>query len=270
MSGSERGGELPGWARPCASGPLGLLLDFDGTLAEIVLEPAAARPRPGALTALRALAAREDVRLGVVSGRALDDLAARLGPVPGAWLAGSHGAELRDPRGRTQVLVQAGPARPALERFLEQARALGGAGLRVEDKGQAVAVHLRGLPDLQAQALSQSLAARARALCADAPVSWLEGKAVLELRAHGASKGAAAEALLERWGAGPWALLAAGDDRTDEELFAAVLARGGTTIKVGPGESRASQRVADPAGFERVLVALAARRAGRGDQSSAR
>lgn len=267
MSGPEQGGGVPGWLDLWASGPLGLLLDFDGTLAEIVLEPAAARPRPGALSAVRALAARDDVRLGVVSGRALDDLAARLGPVPGAWLAGSHGAELRDPRGQTQVLVEAGPARQALGSFLEQARALGGPGLRVEDKGQAVAVHLRGLPSARAEALSLALSASARALCADAPVSWLEGKAVLELRARGASKGAAAEALLERWGAGSWALLAAGDDRTDEELFAAVLARGGVAIKVGPGESRAGHRVADPAGFERLLLALAQRLAGRAQSS---
>lgn len=242
-------------------GGLGLLLDFDGTLAEIVLDPGAAAPRPGSRAALLRLAARADVRLAVISGRSLVDLSDRLGPLPGAWLAGSHGAELRDPGGRVEVLVDAAAARPALEEYLALARGLR-PPLRVEDKGQAVAVHTRGLPEAEAAAVREALATRARALEARARVSWIEGKAVYELRARGATKRAGAAALLDRWGQdgpAPRALLCAGDDTTDEELFAEVLARGGLAIRVGPGPSAAPLRLPDPAGVERLLEGLAAR-----------
>lgn len=237
------------------AGPLGLLLDFDGTLAEIVLDPATAAARPGARAALERLLARPGARVGIVSGRALPDLAARLGPLPGVWLAGSHGAELRDPTGAVTPLVDPAAARPALEEWLAEARALE-PGLRLEDKGQAVAVHTRGWPPERAAALETALLARARALEARAPVEALAGKAVLELRARGASKRLGAEALLARWDPVPAALLAAGDDTTDEDLFAAVLDRGGIAIKVGPGPTRAPWRVPDPAALERILSGL--------------
>ncbi|HEX7276713.1 MAG TPA: trehalose-phosphatase, partial [Acidimicrobiales bacterium] len=45
----------------------GVFSDFDGTLAAIVDDPAAARPLPGAADALEALA-RRFARVGVISG----------------------------------------------------------------------------------------------------------------------------------------------------------------------------------------------------------
>ncbi|MFO1286603.1 MAG: trehalose-phosphatase [Rubrivivax sp.] len=64
--------------------------DFDGTLAPIVAEPAAARIPPSVTGRLRLLA--ELAPVAVISGRAIDDLRQRLGFEP-RHVVGSHGAE---------------------------------------------------------------------------------------------------------------------------------------------------------------------------------
>src|SRR4051812_8666384 len=69
-------------------------VDFDGTLAPIVTRPEDARPAPGAVDALRALADRVGC-LAVVSGRAADDVVrvAGLDAVPGLWVLGHYGLQ---------------------------------------------------------------------------------------------------------------------------------------------------------------------------------
>src|SRR3954469_18159782 len=70
----------------------GIVTDFDGTLAPIVLDPAAARALPGVGPLLGRLAARYS-RVGVVSGRPAAFLLDRLGPVEGLRLVGLYGLE---------------------------------------------------------------------------------------------------------------------------------------------------------------------------------
>jgi len=77
-----------------------VLLDFDGTLAPIVADPAAAALPAAALPLLRTLAGR--VPLAIVSGRSCAVLA-RFVPVPEAYLVGSHGAEIRLPHANESV-----------------------------------------------------------------------------------------------------------------------------------------------------------------------
>ena len=67
--------------------------DYDGTVAPIVTDPAAARPLREAVVALRNLAALPQTHVAVVSGRALRDLAAISGLPPEVHLVGSHGSE---------------------------------------------------------------------------------------------------------------------------------------------------------------------------------
>src|SRR5215470_16551528 len=67
--------------------------DYDGTLAPIVADPTKATPSPGAVTAIRAISSLPQTTVGVISGRALRDLAA-LSRLPGeVRLVGSHGSE---------------------------------------------------------------------------------------------------------------------------------------------------------------------------------
>ena len=73
-----------------------ILLDFDGTLANIVPDPDAATLPDGTGAALRRLAAACPV--AVISGRDLADVQARIG-IPGIRYAGSYGSELAGPHG---------------------------------------------------------------------------------------------------------------------------------------------------------------------------
>ena len=69
-----------------------LFFDYDGTLVEIAPRPELARPTPEVLELLSRLAAQEDLKVMVVSGRPLRDLQELL-PVPGLDFLGSHGGE---------------------------------------------------------------------------------------------------------------------------------------------------------------------------------
>jgi len=78
---------------------------------------------------------------------------------------------------------------------------------------------------------------------------------VVELRPHGVDKGLAARRILA---AAPRdaLVLAAGDDRTDEDLFAALPA-GSVAVHVGPSESRAALRVGTVGAMRAVLQRIA-------------
>ncbi|CRK51215.1 putative enzyme [Rhodococcus sp. RD6.2] len=103
-AGDRRVADIPGavTARHELAPPLrvrrpAVVLDFDGTLADIVSDPAAAALADGVAAALARLAA--DVTVAVISGRDLGDVRARVG-VPGLWYAGGHGVDIVGPDGR--------------------------------------------------------------------------------------------------------------------------------------------------------------------------
>ena len=77
-----------------------VLLDFDGTISDIMPDPGAAVPIPGVRDTLARLAT--ECPVAVISGRGLDDLRTRVG-VDGIWYAGSHGFELLAPDGTRHV-----------------------------------------------------------------------------------------------------------------------------------------------------------------------
>ena len=83
------------------------------------------------------------------------------------------------------------------------------------------------------------------------------------MRRAGISKSLVAE-LLIREGLSPECIVAIGDDRTDEELFAA-LPEGATTIAVGPDIVHARYRVGGPSEVRQLLSALMSGRGERQD-----
>jgi trehalose-phosphatase len=121
-----------------------ICLDFDGTLSEIVADPATATLVDGVAETLTRLSTLCPV--AVLSGRDLADIRERVG-VPGLWYAGSHGFELVGPDGYHHDHDAALAAVPALE----QAAAVlhdeltGIVGVRIERKRYAVAIHYRNV-----------------------------------------------------------------------------------------------------------------------------
>ena len=182
----------------------GLFLDFDGVLAPIVERPEDAMPPPETRAELERLVANYAL-VAVVSGRAGDDVRARLG-VDGIVYVGSHGLELEpqaDRWRRTLAAFAADAPWPPDE---------------IEVKGLAVAFHFRGHDDeRQAVRKLDAIAETAR----EEGLVARYGRKVLEvLPPVGSHKGTAVRHLIEERGLRR--ALAAGDDTTDIDSFAAL------------------------------------------------
>ncbi len=117
-----------------------VLTDFDGTLAPIVDDPAAAVPLPGVPEVLARLADRFALA-GVVSGRPVAFLVDQLGT--GLWLSGLYGLE-RFSYGQAVEVAEAERWRPVVVDTV--ARALAELGPVVEDKGLSLTLHFRVQP----------------------------------------------------------------------------------------------------------------------------
>lgn len=188
-----------------------VILDFDGSLAPIVDDPADAVPLPGAVDALAALVRRIG-RVAVVSGRPVEFLRSVL-PVDGLVLVGQYGVERLDGANVVTDPSVQGWAEAVEAAATEAEAAL--PGLQVERKGSvATALHWRRAPELEAAAvdLGHQLAARHG-------LALEPGRLTLELRVPvDVDKGTATAALA----ADAHAALVAGDDRGDLAAFAAL------------------------------------------------
>ena len=214
---------------PARVATMALFVDVDGTLLDIAARPDAVIVDSSLPSTLRRLHARLGGALAPVSGRPLRDVDALLGLVNAA-AAGLHGAELRGPGGSAL-------ARPVLHAGLEAARiraveAIAAIpGVLVEDKGAAIALHYRAVPDAE---MEVRRAALDMLHLAGTDYELLRGKLVVELKSKNADKGTAIDALMRIEpfaGRTPWMI---GDDLTDEDAFARIHALGGISIIVGP------------------------------------
>ncbi len=237
-----------------------VLSDFDGTLAEFDLDPTLPRIRSDAFAALVALSSLSHVTLGLVSGRRVADLARRVPLGSEVYMAGLHGLEIvvDDRRWRHDAIERALTAVQALEASLAPVVA-GTAGARLEAKGAAVAVHVRGVArDDRARVLAAADATAAPWIAAGA-LRQLVGADVHEyLPAAAWNKGDAvrwiAHDIERETGETPW-LVYFGDDLTDEDAFRAV--GDGVSVVVGRRASAARYRLEAPAEVAALLADLA-------------
>lgn len=184
--------------------PILLAFDFDGTLAPICDDPSQVQMYRAASALLRETAELSGVVVAVVSGRDLVDLSARL-DVPGIYLVGSHGLEIRAP-GDVTIRETPGLTVDIPEKLQGEVER---ATLRLERKKHAVALHWRGVRSNATETLVTKFRSWARAENLDI----IEGRCVVEARCRGGGK---EEAL--RWvtGAiGASRVIYAGDDITD-------------------------------------------------------
>ncbi len=224
-----------------AAAHLTLLLDYDGTLVPFTLDPTEAAPDPDLLDLLGALAARPGWEVHVVSGRSPGSLDRWLGHLPIA-LHAEHGFFSRACGVGEWESVGAPndgwrkPVRAILADFADRTP-----GAFVEEKTACVAWHYRAAdPEfgaLQAKELYQHLSE----MLSNLPVEILPGDSVIEVRPHGVHKGSIVAPLVAAAPPGT-RFLALGDDRTDEDLFAA-LPVSGIAVHVGRSRSSAPYRV---------------------------
>ena len=249
-------------------------LDFDGTLSPIVDDPAQAHIHPEAPGVLEELATRV-LSLAVITGRPARQVLALggLDEVGDAIGTGGHELHVYGQYGNEhwssvdrRIISPRPPA--GLSAFLGSLgstlrRAEAGEAL-VEEKGLAVAVHTRRLPD-SAEAYDRLLPVL-RELAERHGLVLEPGRQVIEVRAPGMDKGQVVRRVAEQSGA--QAFLFAGDDLGDVEAFETVAAmcdEGLSTLLVcslSQEESalveRADVVVPGPAGVLDLLRALMA------------
>ena len=239
----------------------GVFIDFDGTLAPIVADPAAASPHPAAADLLRRLSDRWG-RVVVVSGRPVSYLLSHLAEAGSTELYGLYGLE-QAPASAAASEVRTRPEGEAWRQRVDEAAAAAERdappGVHVEHKGLTVTLHYRNAPEGEewVRRFSEQTSARTGL----APHG---GKMSVELRPPvDVDKGT----VLSDLARGMEAVLFAGDDLGDLPAFAELrrlreLGVATVGVAAGGGETpepvlQAADIVVDgPAGVVELLRAL--------------
>jgi trehalose 6-phosphate phosphatase len=205
---------------------MALFLDLDGTLAPIAARPQDVVPDPDRTARLERLEQALSGRLAVISGRTLADVDRILEGRVDA-VAAVHGLIRRGP---DRVVVQT-PPHAGLQEAAERLRAFAetAPGLMVEEKdGLSVALHFRLARDQAAEAFRLC-----REIAAETGLSLQRGDMVEELRTPGPTKGDSLRDFMADPAFAGRVPVFVGDDRTDEDGFAAAQALGGFGVLVG-------------------------------------
>ena len=236
-----------------------LLFDYDGTLTPLMPDPEQAILPPQVRNLLTALVSGGKYIAGVISGRSLEDVAAKVG-IPGMIYAGNHGLEIKGPGldfVHQEAVAQAGTQ---VQVGVELRRALAGMpGVIVEPKGLTLSVHYRSTPVNQVKAVEEAFAQVVAPYVESGTARITHGKKVLEVRPNLPwDKGKAIAMLQQTY---PQASLTCffGDDQTDEDGFGVVQESGGIAVLVGPARQPtiAWHRVDSPGEVAQVLALLA-------------
>jgi len=201
-----------------------LFADLDGTLAPIEPRPEDVGPDERRARLLDRLALALGGRLAVISGRGLADLDRVLGGRVVA-AAAVHGLVRRKANGK---IVTDPASLPQAAREALAALGRSNPGLLIEDKGPAIALHYRAVPEAE-----EASEAAARKLADRFGLILQKGRMVVDLRPPGPTKADAVGAFMAEppfAGATPVFL---GDDLTDEDGFAAATRLGGYGVVVG-------------------------------------
>jgi trehalose 6-phosphate synthase/phosphatase len=235
-------------------GPITLLIDYDGTLVPYASTPEEAAPDVELLGLLERVAASPRIALHLVSGRSVDDLARWFTRLD-AQLWAEHAAVRRpSPREPWQAVATGdtgwmGAAETYLLALTAETR-----GALLERKRTSLAWHYRLVdPDLADRQLAK-LEQRLPAILAGHRAEILHGRMVREVRPRGVSKGLAVRHVL-RYGPPAGAIVAIGDDRTDEDMFTE-LPPSGVAIRVGGGQTEARYGLTDFHAVRRLLAHL--------------
>jgi trehalose 6-phosphate synthase/phosphatase len=196
-----------------------LFLDYDGTLVPFAGDPQDAVPDDSLLAVINAVASKPETEVIVISGRTRGILEKWFGSSR-AVLVAEHGVWIKCADREWELTV------PLSNEWKEQALPLFALyadivpGSFVEEKEFSVAWHYRKADPELVSTRARELISEIDEFTSNINVHVVLGNKVVELRSTGADKGTAAKHLLE--GKHYDFILAAGDDRTDEDLFKAI------------------------------------------------
>lgn len=201
-----------------------IFLDYDGTLTGYEKDPASAAPSRKLLEVLSLLSQQPGTDVVLISGRDKQTLERWFGNLNIEMVA-EHGVWARKRPGglggwTALQSVTTGPGawksiiRPILDLYSDRLP-----GSLVEEKDFSLAWHYRGADPEFASVRTRELLDYLLGFTMNRGVQVLMGNKVVEIRQAGVNKGAAARRWLEDPAHRYDFILAAGDDRTDEELF---------------------------------------------------
>ena len=236
---------------------------FDGVLVDYEANPENVRLSAERCRVLDAFKNRHDVALAIVSGRRVNDLRDRVNLGSEVWYVGLHGLETEGPdfsRAERQAFdccrapVQdiAAILAPALSSV---------AGVRVEDKKAAIAVHTREAGPRDAVWARIRLLSTAANVAHHEELRTLRGNHVLELipnvdRPRGTAIAGLRDHVETRVGR-PVFTLYIGEDVPDDDAFDAIPGPG-MSVAVGERASKARFHLASPADVWRLVERLTA------------
>lgn len=236
------------------SGKRAVLLDYDGTLVPFSNDPDDAAPDAELLALLDRLGSDPATDVCVISGRDTATLESWFGATP-VGLVAEHGALMYDRHARTWM--QTAPfddrwkrdVRPLMEAFTDRTPASS-----LEEKECSLVWHYRRCDDSLARRRAIEMKNALARIAEEHDLAIMAGAKIVEVKPNGIDKGSAANL---------WFcdmsfdfILAIGDDRTDEDMFAAAPEEA-WTIKVGCGPTKARFALGSPSEVRELLGALA-------------
>ena len=221
-----------------------LLLDYDGTLVPFASKPDDAIPGTLLLRMLDDLSQKEGISVYIISGRSSGWLEQHFGATHINLIA-EHGARKKID---TSGWITEEAANDEWKRSIipiMQSYASRCANSFVEEKDYSLVWHYRNAAPVDGRKTANELATELNKRAADYGLQVLPGNKIIEIRKRGLDKGSAIQKILSNQAYD--FIFAAGDDKTDEDMFRHLLGRENCfTVKVGTEASYAHYNLHNP------------------------
>jgi trehalose 6-phosphate synthase/phosphatase len=226
------------------------LLDYDGTLVTFRSNPEDAVPGENLLKLLNALSSLEGNEVYLISGRSSSWLERQFGHLP-IGLVAEHGAryKTRNEKWETEVSVYTEwkeKVHSIMDMYVRRC-----ANTFKEEKEFSMVWHFRNANTEEAKLRAHELVGDLNDYIHNRHLQVMMGNKIVEVRHSGVNKGSFIRKLIQKKSRD--FVFAAGDDRTDEDMFKALLDFPNTySFKIGPDASYAKYNLYTP----QMLVSL--------------
>jgi trehalose 6-phosphate synthase/phosphatase len=231
-----------------------ILLDYDGTLVNFAPTPEKAVPSSRVVSILERLSKKPRTKVVITTGRKNDSIDSMLGNIPIDIIA-EHGAMIKED-GRWRDLID--PDVSWKQEILELMERVTNicSGSWIEEKKFSISWHYRNADPMFGYILSRRLLRLVKVRTNPYKVKILDGNKTIEVMTFRTGKDKAVDYCLNKQDYDY--ILSIGDDKTDEDMFEALLGRrNAITVKVGQGgETYAKHRVESTAEVLDILEQL--------------
>jgi len=201
-----------------------LMLDYDGTLAPFTPNRFEAKPYAGVRELLTDISNIPEVKLVIITGRPIKEIVPLLNMPTNPEIWGSHGWEHLLTDGYIEEWELPDNIRSLFLNIQDKLQASIPEN-RVDIKTASLAVHWRGLPEVEKNKLELQTKEICKDLNATPGIDLKNFDGGLEIRAEGRDKGTSVRLLLNESDSSTFAAYL-GDDATDEDAFKALQGKG--------------------------------------------